>query len=131
MAVKKYIIKQTTNWNGKGIKTGTHTVTMAEAEVSQYVLFLDGKVEVYEQNVALSVEASGVTSSLDVVDLIKIRHSVLKPIYISNTNKRPIVFKTSPTNVMSFLAGIKPFDAPYSADLPYDVSIDTGTLALL
>lgn len=131
MALKKFIIKQITNWNGKGEKTGTSTVQMDEADIAGYIALLDGKVEVYEQNTALSVEASTVTSSLNVADFVKIRHSVHKPIYVSNANKRPLVFKSALTNVIAFLGATKPFEAPYSADLPVDVSIDSGNMSLL
>lgn len=131
MAVKKYIVKQTTNWNGKGEKTGTHTVQMDETEISAYVAELDGKVEVFEQNLTLSVEASTATVSLNIVDFIKIRHNVLKPLYISNGNKRPIIFKSSIGAVITLLGSFKPFEAPYSADLPIDVSVDSGNMSLL
>lgn len=131
MAVKKYIIKQTTNWNQKGEKTGTHTVQMDESEVSAYIAELDGKIEVFEQNLALSVDASTATTSLNIADFVKIRHSVLKPIYISNGNKRPIIFKSPLTQVITLLGSFKPFEAPYSADLPIDVSIDSGNMSLL
>lgn len=131
MALTKYIIKQTTNWNGKGEKTGTHTVQMDSADISGYIALLDGTVEVFSQDVALSVVASTATTSLNISDFIKIRHSVLKPIYISNGNKRPIVFKQSLNAVITALSALKPFDAPYASDLPVDVSIDTGNINLL
>lgn len=131
MAVKKYIVKQTTNWNGKGEKTGTQTVQMDETEISSYIAELDGKIEVFEQNLTLSVDASTATVSLNIVDFIKIRHNVLKPIYISNGNKRPIVFKSPIGVIINLLGTFKPFEAPYSSDLPIDVSVDSGNMALL
>lgn len=131
MAVKKYIIKQTTNWNSKGEKTGTSTVQMDEGDIAGYIALLDGKIEVFEQNLTLSVEASTITSSFNIADFVKIRHNVLKPIYISNGNKRPLIFNASLENVINVLGAIKPFDAPYSADLPIDVSIDSGNMSLL
>lgn len=131
MAVKKYIIKQTTNWNGKGEKVGTSTVQMDEGDIASYTALLDGKIEVFEQNLTLSVEASTTTASLNIADFIKIRHNTVKPIYVSNGNKRPIVFKSSLETVITTLSGIKPFDAPYSADFPIDVSIDSGNMSLL
>lgn len=131
MAVKKYIIKQTTNWNSKGEKVGTSTVQMDEGDIAGYIALLDGKIEVFEQNLTLSVEASTITSSFNIADFVKIRHNVLKPIYISNGNKRPLVFNTSLENVIAALGATKPFEAPYSSDLPIDVSIDSGTMTLL
>jgi hypothetical protein len=131
MAVKKFIIKQTTNWNGKGEKTGTSTVQMDESEISAYIALLDGKIEVFEQNTALSVDVATTSTSLNIADFVKIRHNVLKPIYISNGNKRPIVFKSPLQNVIATLGALKPFDAPYTADLPIDVSVDTGNISLL
>lgn len=85
MAVKKYIVKQITNWNSRGEKTGTHTVQMDETEIASYVSLLDGKIEVYEQNLTLSVEASTATSSVNIVDFIRIKHSVLKNLFILQT----------------------------------------------
>lgn len=131
MAIKLYIIEQITNWNGKGEKKGTHRVQMDEAEVASYLAELDGKLNVYEQNLTLSVDASTVTSSLNIADFIKIRHNVLKPLYISNGNKRPLVFKSALTAVTALLGSMKPFEAPYSSDLPIDVSIDMGNMSLL
>lgn len=131
MAVKKYIIKQTTNWNAKGEKTGTSTVQMDEGEIASYIALLDGKIEVFEQNLTLSVDASTASTSLNIADFVKIRHNVLKPIYVSNGNKRPLVFKSNLETVISTLASFKPFEAPYSADLPIDVSIDSGNMSLL
>lgn len=131
MAVKLFIIEQITNWNAKGEKKGTHRVQMDESEISAYIAELDGKINVFEQNLALSVDASTATTSLNIADFVKIRHSVLKPIYISNGNKRPIVFKSPLTQVITLLGSFKPFEAPYSADLPIDVSIDSGNMSLL
>lgn len=131
MAVKKFIIKQATNWNGKGEKVGTSTVQMDEGDIAGYIALLDGKIEVFEQNLTLSVDASTATTSLNIADFIKIRHNIVKPIYVSNGNKRPLVFKSSLENVITALGAIKPFEAPYSADLPIDVSIDSGNMSLL
>lgn len=131
MAVKKFIIVQITNWNSKGEKRGTSTVQMDEADIGAYVAMLDGKIEVYEQNETLSVDASTASTSYDVVDYISLKHSVLRPIYISNSNKRPIVFKTPLATVKQTLAAIKPFPAPYTADFSSDVSADLGNLNLL
>ena len=131
MAVKKYIIKQTTNWNSKGEKTGTSTVQMDAGDIAGYIALLDGKIEVFEQNLTLSVEASTITSSFNIADFVKIRHNVLKPIYISNGNKRPLVFKSAVTAVATLLGAMKPFEAPYTADMPIDVSIDLGNMSLL
>ncbi len=131
MAVKKFIVKQTTNWNGRGEKTGTSIVQMDESEIAGYIALLDGTVEVYEQSTTLSKVEATATASLNIADFIKIRHSVVKPIYISNSNKRPIVFKSDLDAVITSLRAIKPFEAPYAADLPTDVSIDTGNHNLL
>lgn len=131
MAIKKYVIKQTVNWNSRGEKTGTSTVQIDEGEISSYIALLDGKIEVFEQNLTLSVNAPTASNGLHIADFIKIRHNVLKPIYISNGNKRPLVFNAPLQNVISTLKTFKPFDAPYSTDVPTDVSIDTGNIALL
>ena len=131
MAIKLFIVEQITNWNQRGEKKGTHRVQMDEGDIAAYVAELDGKINVFEQNLTLSVESSTATASLNVVDFIKIKHNVLKPIYIANSNKRPIIFKTGVLGVTNLLSAIKPFDAPYSSDLPTDVSIDTGNMALL
>lgn len=131
MALAKYIIKQTTNWNGKGEKTGTSTVQMDSGDISAYIAELEGKIEVFEQNLTLSVDVSTATASLNIADFIKIRHNVLKPIYISNGNKRPIIFKSPVTAVSTLLGSMKPFEAPYTADLPIDVSMDLGNMSLL
>lgn len=131
MAVKKFIIKQYTNWNTKGEKSGTSTVQMDEADIATYIGMLDGKIEVFEQNETLSVDASTTSSSYDVVDYVSLKHSVLRPIYISNSNKRPIVFKTPLATVKQTLGAFKPFPAPYAADISTDVSADLGNLNLL
>ncbi len=131
MALKKYIVKQVTNWNGRGEKVGTSIVQMDESEIASYVSMLDGEVEVFEQDLTLSVSGSTATTSLNIADFIKIRHDIHKPIYISNSNKRPIVFKTNLDTVIANLKAVKPFPAPYAADLPIDVSIDTGNHNLL
>lgn len=127
MAIKKFIIKQKTNWNGRGEKIGTSTVQMDDTEIASYIALLDGEIEVYEQNLTLSVlGVATATTSLNIADMVKIRHGVLKPLYISNANKRPIVYKTNIDTVVSTLKAVKPFDAPYSSDFPLDVSVDTG-----
>ena len=131
MALKNYIVKQTTNWNERGEKIGTSIVTMDSAEITSYIALLDGKVEVYEQNLSLSKDSPVASASLNVVDYIKIKHNVLKPIYISNSNKRPLVFNAPIEIVIATLSAIKPFDAPYATDLPTDVSVDSGNLSLL
>ncbi len=132
MAIKLFIVEQTTDWNGKGEKKGTHRVQMDESEISSYVGLLDGKINLFEQNLALSVDASTVTSSLNVADMIKIIHAgAHKTIYVANSNKRPLVFKTDINTVVSTMKTFKPFTAPYSADLPKDVSVDLGNMNLL
>ena len=133
MAQKSFIIKQTTNWNGKGEKTGTHVVKMDEANIADYVAKLDGKIEVYEQNLTLSVDAATSTSSNNVVERFTISHGVVKPIYVSPSMGRPIVLKSSSsiTELELFLENITPFEAPYSADKPKNVRVVTGDTRLL
>ena len=126
MAKKIFIISQTTNYKGAGEKIGTHRVQMDESEISSYVATLDGKVDVFEQNLALSVDGATATSSNSLVDFVKITHPVLRTQYISNSNKRPIVLKVSTDAFIEVMKGLKPFDAPYSADFPKDVSVDSG-----
>ncbi len=131
MAKKLFIISQTTNYKGGGEKTGTHKVQMDESEINSYVATLDGKIDVYEQNLTLSVDASTATSSNSLVDFVKITHPVLKTQFISNSNKRPLVLKVSTDAFIEVLKGLKPFDAPYSADFPKDVSVDSGKVYMM
>lgn len=130
---KKYIIKQTTNWNGRGEKVGTSTVVMDEADIPQYLALLDGKLEVFEQNLTLSADVATATASFNVVDFIALKHAMAKTIYISNANKRPIVLKTGQDveKLRQVLTSVKPFPAPYASDIAKDVSIDTGNISLL
>ena len=132
MALTKYIIKQITNWNGKGEKVGTSTVQMDSSDIAAYIGLLDGKIEVYEQNLTLSVDVSTVTSSLNIADFVKIIHAGShKTLYVGNANKRPLVFNTDITSVVATMKTFKPFSAPYTADVPKDVSIDLGNMNLL
>lgn len=132
MALKQYIIKQITNWNAKGERAGTHTVQMDEGDISTYISFLDGKVVVFEENLTLSVDASTATTSIDTAEMIILKHSgIHKPIYISNGNKRPIVLKSNAGVVEEALKAVKPFSAPYTADMPVDTVIKTGNVNLL
>lgn len=131
MALKKYIIKQTTNWNGRGEKSGTSVVQMDEADIGGYIALLDGKIEVFEQNLTLSVDASTSTTSLDIADQIRLSHAgIHKTLYIQNSNRRPIVFKSEAKVVKAYLESITPFSAPHSADKPKDASIDFGNINL-
>lgn len=131
MAIKKYIIKQTTNWNARGEKTGTHTVQLDESAVASYIAELDGKIEVFEQSLTLSVDASTATTSIDLVDFISVKHSILKPMYVSNSNKRPIVLKNKVSTLEAVLEAMTPFPAPYGSDLPSDVQVRTGNMDLM
>lgn len=131
MAVKKFIIKQKTNWNGRGEKTGTHTVQMDEADIAGYIAQLDGEIEVFAQDLTLSVVASTATASIDLVDYISIKHSSLKPIYVSNSNKRPIVLKNKTSLLEEYLENLTPFPAPYASDKPTDVQTRTGNMDLM
>lgn len=131
MALKKYIIKQYTNWNSRGEKAGTQVIQMDEGDIAGYIALLDGKVEAFEQNLTLSVDASTVTSSLDIADKIVISHAGNhKSIFVQNSNKRPIVFKSDLKTVKAYLESINPFSAPYEADKPKDASIDHGNINL-
>ena len=127
MAVKKFIIKQITNWNGTGEKSGTHTVQMDESAVAGYIAELDGKLEVYEQSLTLSVDAPVTTTSAEIVDRIVVRHSIRKPLYISYSNKRPIVLKNKVSTVEAVIEAMTPFEAPYSADRPTNAQCVTGS----
>lgn len=134
MATKKYIVKQTTNWNGRGEKTGTHVVNMDEEEIMSYVGYLDGSVEVYELNTTYSsVGAPTATTSLNFVDSIRFSHSMAKTVYVSNSNKRPIIFKTGQdlSQLRANFASYKPFASPYNAEVSKDVSLDSGNISLL
>lgn len=131
MAIKKFRIEQTTNWNGRGEKKGSHTVQMDEADIAGYIALLDGSIEVYEQNLTLSVVSASGTVSIDLVDYVAIKHSALKPIYVSNSNKRPIVLKAKVSLLEEYLENLTPFPAPYSADKPTDVQVRTGNMDLM
>ncbi|QKF73268.1 hypothetical protein AFAEC_1137 [Aliarcobacter faecis] len=132
MAQKKFIIKQKTNWGGRGEKSGTSTIQLDESEIAGYIALLEGEVEVYEQNLTLSVTGvSTATSSVNASDRVLIKHGVHVPIYVANSSRRPIVFKTPISNVYAYLMSCKPFPAPYSADTPKDVSLDTANFGLL
>lgn len=131
MAVKKFIIKQKTNWNTRGEKVGTHTVTMDEADVAGYIALLDGDIEVYEQSLTLSVAAATASTSIDLIDFISIKHSALKPIYVSNSNKRPIVLNSKISLLEEYLENLTPFPAPYASDKPTDVQTRTGNMDLM
>lgn len=133
MAVKKFIVKQTVNWNTRGEKTSTHTVQMDESAIAGYIEKLDGKIEVFEQNLALSVDASTASTSYNTVERITITHNVLKAIYVSPSMGRPIVLKASSSanELEQYLENITPFDAPYSADKPLNVRVATGDVRFL
>lgn len=127
MALKKYLIKQITNWNGTGEKSGSHTVQMDSADITNYIAQLEGTIEVFSQDTALSVVAPTATTSIDIVDRFVVRHTIRKPLYISNSNKRPIVLKNKVSTVEAVLEAMKPFEAPYQADFPTNVQAVTAS----
>ena len=131
MALKMYIITQTANWRNGGEKSGTHRVTMDSSEIENYIAQLEGKVQVFEENLALSVDNGVECSSDALADSIRISHGVLKTQYIQNTNKRPIIFKTTIEAAITVLKNLKPFPAPHAADYPKDVSVDSGKAYLM
>lgn len=131
MAIRKYLVKQKTNWNGRGEKVGTHTIQIDESAIAGYIALLDGEIEVYEQNLTLSVVGSSTSVSIDLVEYVAIKHGVIKPIYVSNSNKRPIVLKTKVSLLEEFLESTTPFPAPYASDKPTDVVTRTGNMDLL
>ena len=130
MAEKKYIVKQTVNYAGRGDKTSTFIVPCGSvAELEIITGYLDGAFEVYEMNSALSnPDALTASSSVVVADSIKCRLKGAETVFIS-AYKRPIVFKST-TNLndmaQQLKAVIKPFAGSYSAEKATDVSIDTG-----
>lgn len=128
--MKKYIVKQTTNWNGRGEKTATFTIQAdTEEQANLIIAALDGKVEVYEMSATLG-NSTGATlsTSLNVVDSIRFSSSVAKTVYVSAYN-RPIVFKAG-VNLggirQSLLTGYEPFGDLHPALKPDDVSMDSG-----
>ena len=136
MADKKYLVKQTVNYAGRGEKTATFTIpcgSQSEAEI--IISQLDGKVEVYEMNVELGNPTGSTTStSVNIVDSIKFKLKGAETVYVGAYN-RPIVFKTT-SNIMAIgetlKASIKPFEnAVFANEKPSDVSIDTGNLSKL
>lgn len=131
MALKIYIITQTLNWKSGGEKSGTHRVTMDSSEIANYIAQLDGNISVFEENLALSVDNGVDVSSDALVDSVRISHPVLKTQYIQNTNKRPIVLKNTVETFIQVLKALKPFPAPYTADYPKDVSVDSGKSYLM
>lgn len=128
--MKKYIVKQTTNWNGKGEKTGTATVQAdTEAQADLIISELDGKVEVYEMSATLGNPTGAVaTTSLKAVDSIRFSSNIAKTVYVSAYN-RPLVFKAG-SNLEalreSLITTIEPFGDAHPALKPSDVSFDSG-----
>jgi hypothetical protein len=128
--MKKYIVKQTTNWNTKGEKSATFTVVAAtEAQAKLILAELDGKVEVYEMSATLGNPAGlPATTSLKVVDSIKFISTIAKTVYVSPYS-RPLVFKTS-TNLdvlaQSLRSTYEPFGDLNPSLKPSDVSFDSG-----
>ncbi|MDD2896915.1 MAG: hypothetical protein PHG81_12935 [Aliarcobacter sp.] len=131
--MKKYIVKQTTNWSGRGEKTSTFVFPCgSEAELNTLLPFLDGRIEVYEKNDVLSsaVDASTVSTSTNTIDSIKFRLPGAETVYVA-AFKRPIVLKSSASigNIGETMRWtVKPFSGVFATELPSDVSIDTGNL---
>ena len=133
--MKKYIIKQTTNWNGRGEKTASFTIQAdTEEQANLIIAALDGKVEVYEMSATLG-NPTGVTAStsLKVVDSIRFISPVAKTVYVSAYN-RPIVFKGTADLVTlpeTLKASYEPFGDLHPALKPVDVSFDSGDIRKL
>ena len=133
--MKKYIVKQTVNWNGRGEKTATFTIQCdTEVQAGHIISVLEGKVEVYEMSATLGDPAGATaTTSLKVVDSIRFSNPVAKTVYISAFN-RPIVF-SSGTNLEalsdSLRTSFEPFGDLHPALKPADVSIDSGDVRKL
>ncbi len=128
--MKKYIVKQTTNWNAKGEKTATFTVQAdTEAQANAIISELDGKVEVYEMSATLGAPAGATaTTSLKAVDSIRFVSPVAKTVYVAPYG-RPMVFKTA-TNLealkQSLLTTYEPFGDLHPSLKPSDISFDSG-----
>jgi len=128
--MKKYIVKQTVDYAGRGDKTATFVVPCgSEAELTVLISELDGAVEVYERNEALGNPTGATAStSMVVVDSIKCRLKGAETVFISSY-KRPLVFKST-TDVyalaQAFKAVVKPFVGSFATEKPSDVSFDTG-----
>ncbi len=130
MADKKYIVKQTVDYAGRGEKTATFTVPCgSDAELTALIEGLDGAVEVYEMSATLgNPTASTASTSLVVVDKIVCRKKGAETVYISGY-RRPLVFKSTVNvnNLSESLKAIfKPFAGAMAAENPSDVSFDTG-----
>lgn len=133
--MKKYIVKQTINWNSKGEKTATFTIQAdTEAQADSIISELDGKVEVYEMSATLGNPTGATASgSLKVVDSIRMSSTIAKTVYISAFN-RPIVFKNgSSLEVLrdQMLANYEPFGDAHPALKPSDISFDSGDVRKL
>lgn len=130
MADKKYIVKQTVDYAGRGEKTATVTIPCgSDAELTALIENLDGKVEVYEMSATLG-NSTGATASTSLVvsDKIVMRKRGAESVYIS-AYKRPLVFKSS-VNVNNLSESLKlifkPFEGAMAAENPSDISFDTG-----
>ena len=133
--MKKYIVKQSTNHNGKGEKTATFTVQGdSEAQCDLIISALDGKVEVYEMSATLgNPTGATATVSLKVVDSIRFISPVAKTVYVSAYN-RPIVFKGTADLVTlpeTLKSSYEPFGDLHPALKPADVSFDSGDIRKL
>ena len=128
--MKKYIVKQTTNWNSKGEKTSTFTIQAdTEAQANAIIQELDGKVEVYEMSATLGNPAgASATASLKAVDSIRFISPVAKTVYVSAYN-RPILFKAGTSLEAlreTLVSTFEPFGDLHPALKPSDVSLDSG-----
>ena len=127
---KKYLVKQTVDYNQKGLRTATFTVQSGSEGEALFILDeLDGKVEVYELNAALSrVDANVNSISMNIVDSIRFISPIAKTVYVSAYN-RPIVFKSS-TNLESLMVNLKgnvdAFGDLHPGVKASDVSFDYG-----
>lgn len=128
--MKKYIVKQSTNHNGKGEKTATFTVQGdSEAQCDLIISALDGKVEVYEMSATLgNPTGATATVSLNAVDSIRFTSPVAKTVYVSAYN-RPIIFKASVdmnSLKQSLESTMEPFGDLHPSLKPADANFDSA-----
>lgn len=133
--MRKFIVKQTVNYAGRGDKTATFNVHCDdEVELAIFLAELDGQVDVYEQNLSLGAPtAATASSSLVTIDRITMRLKGSESKYISSYN-RPIVLKSS-TNISVLEESLKtawhPFEGTFASQTPDDVRIVTGDIRKL
>lgn len=120
MAKKAYRVVQTYKYAGEQ-RTVTLTYECEEAELTAIVGLLEGKVQVFEENVTLSspdTQSEVITGGIPIKN-VAMSHSGAKTKYFGAYN-RSIIFKSS-TSFVAIQAAFelhKPYDAPFDTEKP-------------